>query len=129
MSCTRTPECDSQSCSFGFIFSGASICSTMAFPLMGNFYHLVVSVSIDFPSKHKTLFDCIAYDYSLADCDGLCDNFRDVPWEMSSDLVFLLPLVNFVIGFRLELKYISLIVNIRSNNTHLHGFQLLVLLA
>ena len=31
-------------------------------------------------------------------------------------------------GFRLELMYISLIENIRSSLTHLHGFQLLVLL-
>ena len=26
-------------------------------------------------------FHCIAYDYSCADWDGLCDNLRDVPWE------------------------------------------------
>ena len=36
-------------------------------------------------------------------------------------------LVNVVSGFRLELMYISLIVSIRSNLTHLHGFQQLVL--
>ena len=24
---------------------------------------------------------CIAYDYSCADWDGLCDHLRDVPWE------------------------------------------------
>ena len=34
-----------------FIFSDASICFTMAFPTFGNFDHVVVSVSIDFPSK------------------------------------------------------------------------------
>ena len=27
------------------------------------------------------MFDCIAYDYSLADWDGLCIHLRDVPWE------------------------------------------------
>ena len=43
-------------------------------------------------------------------------------------LVLLLLLGNFVSGFRLELMYISLIENIRSSLTHLHGFQLLVLL-
>ena len=43
--------------------------------------------------------------------------------------MFLLLLVNFVSGFKLELMYISLIVSIRSNLTHLHGFQQLVLLA
>ena len=32
-----------------FISSDASICSTMAFPPLGNSDHVVVSVSIDFP--------------------------------------------------------------------------------
>ena len=43
----------------------------------------VVSASIDFPinSKCDAPFHCIAYDYSHADCDGLHDNLRDVPWE------------------------------------------------
>ena len=27
------------------------------------------------------MFHRIAYDYSCADCDGLCDHLRDVPWE------------------------------------------------
>ena len=34
----------------------------------------------------------------------------------------------FLSGFRFELMYISLIENVRSNLTHLHGFQLFVLL-
>ena len=42
--------------------------------------------------------------------------------------VLLLLVVNFVSGFRLELMYIYLMLNIRSSLTHLHGFQLLVLL-
>ena len=37
-------------------------------------------------------------------------------------------LVNFTSGFRLQLMHISLIKSIRSSLTHLHGFQLLVLL-
>ena len=41
----------SQSCSFGFISSDAIICSTMAFPPLENSDHIVVSVSIDFPSN------------------------------------------------------------------------------
>ena len=55
----------------------------MAFPPLGNFDHVVVSVSIDFPinSKQDTLFHRVAYDYSRADWDGLCDHLRDVPWE------------------------------------------------
>ena len=38
------------SCSYGFISSDA-ICSTVAFPPLGNFDHVVVSVSIDFLSN------------------------------------------------------------------------------
>ena len=63
--------------------SDASICSTMAFSLLGNFDHVVVSVSIDFPSNSQrdATFHCIAYDYFCADWDGLFDHLRDLPWE------------------------------------------------
>ena len=66
-----------------FLSSDASICSTMAFPPLGNSDHVVVSVSIDFPSNSQqdAPFHCIAYDYSCADWDGLRDHLRDVPWE------------------------------------------------
>ena len=55
----------------------------MAFPPLGNSDHVVVSVSIDFPlnAKQDTPFHRMAYDYSCADWDGLCDHLRDVPWE------------------------------------------------
>ena len=55
----------------------------MAFPPLGNSDHVVVSVSIDFPtdSKQDTQFHWEAYDYSCADLDGLPDHLRDVPWE------------------------------------------------
>ena len=45
---------------------------------MGNSDH-VVSVFIDFPSNLQgdALFHLIAYDYSLADWDGLCDHLRE----------------------------------------------------
>ena len=36
-----------------FLFSEASICSTMAFPPLGKSDHFVVSVSIDFPSNSQ----------------------------------------------------------------------------
>ena len=49
--------------------------------------------------------------------------------EISLNSVLLLLLFNFVSGFRLELMYLSLTQNIRSNLTHLHAFQLLVLLS
>ena len=91
-----------------FISSDASICSTMAFPPLGNSDH-VVSVSIDFPSysQRDAPFHCIAYDYSCADWDGLCNHLRDFTWE---DI------------FKLDAS------NIRSSLIHLHGFKLLGLL-
>ena len=82
---TRIPDCDSHSPALLdlFISSDASICSTMAFPPLGNSNHVGVSVSIDFPSNSKrdTLFHRIAYDYSRADWDGLLDHLKDAPWE------------------------------------------------
>ena len=82
---TRIPDCDSRSPALLdlFLSSDASICSTMAFPPLGNSDHVVVSVSIDFPinSKQDTPFHRVVYDYSRADWDGLRDHLRDVPWE------------------------------------------------
>ena len=82
---TWIPDCDSHSPALLdlFISSDTSICSTMAFPPLRNSDHVVVSVSIDFPinSKQDTPFHCVAYDYSRADWDGLCDHLRDVRWE------------------------------------------------
>ena len=53
----------------------------MAFPQLGNSDHVVVSVSIDFPSNSQrdAPFHRIAYDYSCADWDGLCDHLSKVP--------------------------------------------------
>ena len=66
-----------------FLSSDAGICSTMAFPPLGNSDHVVVSVSIDFPSNSQwdAPFHHIAYDYSCTYWDGLCNHLRDVPWE------------------------------------------------
>ena len=64
-----------------FLSSDASICSTMAFPPLGNSDHVAVTVSIDFPSnaKQDAPLHPVAYDYSCANWDSLCDNLRDVP--------------------------------------------------
>ena len=82
---TRIRDCDSHSPALLdlFISSDASICSTMAFPPLGNSDHVVVSVSIDFPinSKQDTPFHRVAYGYSRAGWNGLLDHLRDVPWE------------------------------------------------
>ena len=81
---TRIPDCDCHSPALLdlFISPEASICSTMAFAPLGNYYHIVVSVSIDFPtnSKQDAPFHRIAYDYSRADWDGLHGHLRDLPW-------------------------------------------------
>ena len=82
---TRIPDCDSHSPALldSFLSSYASICSTMAFAPLGNSDHVVVSVSIGFPTnlQQDAPFHRIAYDYSHADWDGLHDHLRDVPWE------------------------------------------------
>ena len=82
---TWIPECDFYSPALLHLFlsSDTSICSTMAFPPLGNSNHVVVSVSIDFTinSKQDALFHRVAYDYSRGDWDGLRDHLRDVPWE------------------------------------------------
>ena len=54
-----------------FLSSDASICSTMAFPPLGNSDHIVVSVSIDFPSNSQQdpTFHCIPCGYSCTDWD------------------------------------------------------------
>ena len=52
---TWIPECDSHSPALldFFLSSDASICSTMAFRLLGKSDHVVVSVSIDFPPSSQ----------------------------------------------------------------------------
>ena len=80
---TRIPDCDSHGPALLdlFLTSDASICSTMAFPPLGNSNNVVVSVSIYFPSNCQpdAPFHRIAYGYSRADWEGLRDNLRDVP--------------------------------------------------
>ena len=51
-----------------FLLMHASICFTLAFPPLGNCNHVVVSVSIDFPSnsQREAPFHRIAYDYYCA---------------------------------------------------------------
>ena len=50
---TWIPDCDSHSPALLDLFlpSDATVCSTMAFPLLGNSDHVAVSASIDFPSN------------------------------------------------------------------------------
>ena len=60
----QIPDCNSYSPLLDlFPSSDASSCSTMAFPPSGNLDHVVVSVSIDFPSNSQgdAPFNCISY--------------------------------------------------------------------
>ena len=52
---TRIPDCDSRipALLHLFVSSDVSICSTMAFPPLGNSDHIVFSVSVDFPSNSQ----------------------------------------------------------------------------
>ena len=60
------------------------MCSTMSFPPLEIFDHILVSAYFDFPlnSKQNVPFHSIAYDYSHADWDALLDHLRNVPWEV-----------------------------------------------
>ena len=126
---TRIPDCDSHSpahldlfLSSGFI---SFICSTMAFPPLGNSDHVAVPVSIDFPSnsQQNAPFHRIVYDYSRVDRDHL----RDVPWEDIFKLSASAAASEFCEWVQVGIDvYIE---SIRSSLTHLHGFQLLLQLS
>ena len=128
---TWIPDSDSQSLALLdlFISSDVSNCSAMVFPPLGNYDHVVVSVSIDFPinSKQDALFHRIVYDYSRADWGDLYDHLRDVPWDDIFKLSGYTAANEFCEWVQLELMYISLTISIRSNLTHLHSFQQLAI--
>ena len=67
---TQIPDCDSH---IPFLSSYASICSTVAFPPLGNSDHVVVSGFIDFPSNSQqdAPFHCIAYVAAKRDSTSL----------------------------------------------------------
>ena len=81
-------DCDSQSPALFDLFfsSDASICSTTVFPPLGNSDHVVVSVSINFPTNlqwdapfHRIAFDY--FDYSFDFWDSPRDHLRNIPSE------------------------------------------------
>ena len=49
------------------------------------YWEILIMLLFQFPWTfhhiQDALFHHIAYDYSHADWDNLCDHFRDVPWE------------------------------------------------
>ena len=72
---TQIPDWDSHSPALLdlFLSSYASICSTVAFPPLGNSDHVVVSGFIDFPSNSQedAPFHCIAYVAAKRDSTSL----------------------------------------------------------
>ena len=102
----------------------------MTFSLLGNSDYVAVSVSIDFPanSQWDALLHHIAYGYSQADWDGLCDHLRDVSWED----IFILSASAAASEF-CEWVQVGIYLYIphrkyRSTLTHLYRFHFLVLL-
>ena len=85
MNVLHTKSCDSYNPVLlnVFISSVTNICSTIAFPPLGNSEHVPVSVTIDISSNSKGEhpFHHIAYDYSCADWNGLYDYLKDVSWN------------------------------------------------
>ena len=61
------------------------------------------------------------------DRDSLCDHLTVVLLEDNFKFTASAAAVKFVENFRLELMYISLIIDTRSSLTYLYGFKLLVL--
>ena len=112
---TRIPDCDSHSLALlDLLFSPkASTCSAMASPPLGNSDHVVVSVSIDFPSNSQQDAPSHRIAMTILVLTGMVlliisEMFHG---RISLKLVLLLLLVNFVSGFRMELRYISLMEN------------------
>ena len=110
-----------------FLSSYTTICSTMAFPPLGNSDH-VVSVPMIFCQILNGMPYFIAQLMTILKLIGAV--FM-IFWEIfhrriSLNSMPLLLLVNFVSGFKLDLMYIYLIISIMSSLTHLYGFQLLL---
>ena len=93
----------------------------MAFPPLGNSDHVVVSVSIDFPSNSQqdAPLHCIAYGYSRANWDG---HLKDVPWEDIFKLGASTAASEFCEWFQAGIDEYILHKSIRSSLTNLHGF-------
>ena len=125
------PGCDSYSPALFYFFylsSDASIWSTMAFPPLG-IRIMLSQFPLTFHHVHNRMLHFIAFLVTILMLLGMV---FVIIWEMFDgrmylNSVLLLLLVNFVSAFRLELMYISLIESTRSSFSHVHDFQLFVL--
>ena len=91
---------------------------------------LVVSVSFDFlrNSKRDALFHCIAYGNSCTDWDGLCDHLMNDLQEDIFQFSASAAASKFCERVLFEISVFIPHHKYHSNLTHLHGFQLLLLL-
>ena len=98
----------------------------MVFPPLGNFDHVVVSVSIYFlsNSKRNASFYHIAYGDSCADLGGLCDHLRDLPWEGIFKLSYSAATSAFCEWVQVGISVYILHGKNPSSLTYLHGFHL-----
>ena len=130
---TQIPDCDAirPALSDFFLSSDASICSTMVFSPLGNSNHVVVSVSIDFPSysQQDVLFYHITYVYSRADWDSLQNHLRDVTLDDIFKLGASAANDEFCVWDQVGIDVYIPHRKYHSSLTHLHGFQQLVLLS
>ena len=81
---TWIPGCDSHSSALLYLFRFLILVSVLQW--LSLHWKILVMLLSQFPltpsnSKWDALFHIIAYVYSCADLDGLCDYFRDVPWK------------------------------------------------
>ena len=116
----------SQSCSFGFIhLFWCYYLFHSGFPLLGSSLSCCFCLHWLSNSKRNAFLHHTGYFH--ADYDSLYNNLRGEIFygRVSLNSVLLLLLLNFLIMSRLGLMYISPIINIGSDLTHLPGFQLL----
>ena len=129
---TQIPDCDSHSPALWFYF----FLLTLVFFLQWFSLHyeiLIVLLSqfqLPFLQTQKCMTSFITWLMTTLELIG---TVFVIIWEMfhgriSLNSVLLLLLVSFVSRFWLESMYIYLVVSINSSLTHLHSFQLLVLL-
>ena len=98
----------------------------MGFPPLGNSDHVVVSVSIEFPSNSQwnAPLHCIAYDYSCAHWGSLRVHLRVVLWEVIFKLGASAAASEFCEWVQVG---IDVYIPHRKYQVKPHGFQLFVL--
>ena len=107
---TWSNDCDSHSPALFdfFLFSDAGICYTVALLSLGNHDHVLVSVSIDFPSNSKrdAPFPHTAYNNFRAGWGDLHNHLGDVSCKDIFKLGTSAAGTEFVSGSRFEMIYV-----------------------